>query len=159
MTKRVLLAAGLAAVLAGSGTMAAADAAQRAPGLPGAPGSPGPGPRRGGAAADMLGLQSIELTDAQKEQVRSIMESHKAESDEVRTTLRDAHRAFAEAANASPLDEAAVRARSSAIAAAMADEAILRVKVRSEVHAILTPEQQEQLKQLRQSGPRRRPEL
>jgi Spy/CpxP family protein refolding chaperone len=46
----------------------------------------------------------------------------------------------------------------------MADEAMLRAKARSEVQAILTPEQQEQLKQRRsemeqrrqQRGPRKR---
>jgi protein CpxP len=111
-----------------------------------------------------LGLRGIELTEAQREQVRAIMDSHRAEFNEAGTKLREAHRAFAEAVDATPVDESTVRARTAAIATAMADEAMLRAKARSEVQAILTPEQQEQLKQRRsemeqrrqQRGPRKR---
>jgi protein CpxP len=104
----------------------------------------------------VLGLRGVDLTDAQREQVRSIMESHKTEMDEAGTKLRDAHRAFAEAVQAATVDEATVRARSTAVATAMADDALLRAKIRAEVQAILTPEQQQQLKQRRGEGPRRR---
>ena len=47
---------------------------------------------------------------------------------------------------ADTIDESAIRAKTTAVASAMADEAILRAKVRTEVHGILTAEQQEQLK-------------
>jgi protein CpxP len=104
----------------------------------------------------LLGLRGIELTDAQREQVRAIMDAHRAEFDEAGTKLREAHRAFAEAVDTTPVDEATVRARSAAIATAMADEAILRAKARSEVQAILTPEQQEQLQQRRAEMEKRR---
>jgi periplasmic protein CpxP/Spy len=151
MTIRTFLAATLVTALASGGALVLAQPAQRGPGGPGGPGIGGPGPRRAGPQAD-LGLRGIDLTDAQREQVRSIMESHKAEFDEAGKKLRDAHRAFAEAVHASPIDEATIRARSTAVAAAMADEAILRAKVRSEVQAILTPEQLEQLKQRPRRG-------
>jgi Spy/CpxP family protein refolding chaperone len=87
----------------------------------------------------------MELSDAQREQVRSIMESNRAALELAGKSLRDAHRAFAEAAAGPTVDEAALRARSTALAGAMADEAIVRAKVRAEVHALLTPEQQQQL--------------
>ena len=67
-----------------------------------------------------------------------------------------AHRGFAEATRAETLDEAAIRAKSTAVANAMADEAILRANVRGEVVAILTAEQQEQLKQRQQERGTRR---
>ena len=70
--------------------------------------------------------------------------------------LREARRAFADATRADTLDEAAIRAKSTAVANAMADEAILRAKMRSEVAAILTAEQQEQLKQRQQERGTRR---
>jgi protein CpxP len=108
-----------------------------------------------------FGLRGIDLTDAQREQIRSIMDAHKTEFDATGAKLRDAHRAFADATiEAATVDESAVRTAATAVGAAMAEEAILRGKVRTEVQAILTPEQQEQLKQMetrrQQLQPRRR---
>jgi protein CpxP len=143
MTKRFLIAAGLVAALAGGTAVSFAQGP--GPGGPGVTG-PGRGGPRGGARGD-LGLRGVQLTDAQREQVRSIMQSHRAEFDNVGKSLREAHRAFAEATRAAAVDEAAIRERSTAVANAMAEEAILRAKVRSEVHALLTAEQHQQLKQ------------
>ena len=134
MTKKILVAAGLVAALAAGTAVSFAQ------------GPAGPGPRRGGPRTD-IGLRGIELTDAQREQVRSIMEGHRAAFESVGKALRDAHRAFGEASRAAVVDEAAIRTHSTAVANAMAEEAILRAKVRAEVHALLTPEQQQQLKE------------
>jgi protein CpxP len=160
MTKRILIAAGLVAALAGGGAIALAQAPQGGPGVQRGPGGPGPrmrAPKGGGPIAD-LGLRGIELTDAQRDQVRSITESHQTELQQVATKLRAAHRGFAEAVSADAIDESTVRARSTALAAAMADEAIVRARVRAEVRGILTAEQQQQLKDRskvrRQPGPR-----
>lgn len=150
MIKRVLIAAGIVAAVAG-GAVALAQAP-----APGGPGVHGPGRGgRGGPGAD-VGLRGVDLTDAQRDQVRAIHESHRSEFDAARTKLRDAHRAFAEATGAATIDEAAIRARSAEVAAAMADEAILRAKVRAEVFAILTPEQQQKANEVRSSMPQRR---
>jgi Spy/CpxP family protein refolding chaperone len=105
-----------------------------------------------------FGLRGIELTDTQRQQVRSIVDAHQAEFAEVGRKLGDAHRAFAEAVEADSVDEAVIRARSTAVASAMADEAILRAKVRSEVHAVLTPDQLQQLKERREQMDRGRQE-
>jgi protein CpxP len=99
-----------------------------------------------GALRD-FGLRGIQLTEAQREQMRSIRQSHRAEFENVAKTLREARRAFAEATRSANLDEAAIRARSTDVANAMAEEAILRAKVRAEVHALLTADQQQQLKE------------
>lgn len=144
MTKRVLIAAGIITVLAWGSAIAVAQS-QR-PGLRGGPGFGGPGPRGGGPD---LGLRSVQLSDEQREQVKTIMASHRAEFDQAAAKMREAHRAFAEASGAATVDEAAVKAASTAVAAAMADEAILRARVRTEVQGILTAEQLEQLKQRR----------
>lgn len=138
MLKRMLLAVGVIAALIG-GT--AAGFAQ------------GPGPRgfgignqRSGARVD-FGLRGVQLTDTQRDQVRTIMQSHRAELENAANALREAQRAFAEATRAATLDEAVIRARSTAVANAMADDAILRARIRAEVHALLTPEQQQELRQ------------
>jgi Spy/CpxP family protein refolding chaperone len=153
MSKRIFIALGLVAVLAG------AAIAQNA-------GPQGPGPRRGpggpggrGFAGD-LGLRGIELTETQREQVRTIMERHQTGLQQAMTRLRDAHRGLAEATQADSLNEQTVRTQAAAVGSAMADEAILRARMRSEVLAILTAEQQQQLKQRagqrREAGPRQR---
>ena len=138
MTKRLWIAAGLVAALAAGGAVTFAQG----------PGPGGPGPRGGahgrGPRAD-LGLRGVQLTDTQRDQVRSMMESHRTEREAVGKALREAHRAFADAVRSG--DEAAIRSRSTAIGNAMADEAILHAKVRAEVQALLTPEQQQQLKE------------
>jgi protein CpxP len=145
MKQRMVMAAALVAALAGG---YAVTAAQAPPGKPGMRGAAGPGFQSGprsGPAGD-LGLRGIELTDAQRDQVRTIMESHRDEFADLRQKLSAAHRAFAEATRGDALDEAAIRTQSTAVANAMADEAILRARVRAQVHALLTAEQQQQLK-------------
>jgi protein CpxP len=102
-----------------------------------------------------LGLAGLDLTEAQRDQVRTIMESHREALQQAAAKLREAHRAFAEATFAAAVDEAAIRARSTEVAAAMADEAILRATIRGEVSAILTEEQRQQLESRRAARPRR----
>lgn len=156
MTRRVLIATGLAAMLA-SGSVTIAQTTQPGIGIH-KRGGPGLGPRGGGPRgfAGNLGLRGIELTDTQREQVAKIMESHKAEFQQVGEKLRAAHRAFGEAVRAETIDEATIRARSADVATAMADEAILRAKVRSEVSGILTAEQLQKSKELNTTRPERK---
>ena len=143
MFKRVLVAAGLVAALAGGTAVAIAQPPQGGgPGI----GGPGRGPRGGGPRGfggpmGDLGLRGVDLTDAQKEQLRSIMESHKQEFEQVGAKLREAHQGLAAAVDGPSVDESAIRARSTTLATALADEAILRAKVRVEVQGILTAEQ------------------
>jgi Spy/CpxP family protein refolding chaperone len=143
MSKRFLLAAGLVAAMAAGTAVSFAQGPR-----PGGPGIAGPGRvgPRGVARAD-LGLRGVQLSDAQRDQVRSIMQSHRTEFDNTRKALAEARRAFAEATRAATYDEATIRARSTAVATAMAEDAILRAKVRAEVHGLLTAEQQQQLKE------------
>lgn len=146
MTNRVLIVVGLFAVLASGSVVAIAQPPQGGPGMHG----PGRGPRGGfGSPRADLGLRGIDLTDAQRDQLRGIMQSHQSEFEAVRTKLRAAHRALAEATQGETVDEATIRARSAEVGTAMADEAVLRTKVRAEVFAILTPEQQQKAKELR----------
>jgi protein CpxP len=92
-----------------------------------------------------FGLRGIDLSDAQREQLRSVMQSHRDELAKAGEALREAQRAFGEAVRGGA-DEGTIRARSSAVANAMADEAIVHARVRSEVHGLLTAEQLQQMK-------------
>jgi periplasmic protein CpxP/Spy len=112
------------------------------------PHGPGGGDHRG-MHGGFAGLSQLGLSDEQRQEVRRIMELHKAEHQAVGQRLRDARRAQEEAIETVPVDEAAVRARSAELAKAEADAAVLRAKVHAEVYNVLTPEQQEKAKALR----------
>jgi protein CpxP len=142
MTKRILIAAGLVAALGGGSMVALAEPSQ------GGPGGRFTGRGQRGAPGGVdLGLRGISLTDSEREQVRSIMDTHRAALQETAGKVREAHRAMAEAARAESVDEAAIRAQSTALANALAEETLLQARVRAEVHGILTAEQLQQMKE------------
>lgn len=127
------------------------------PGM-GVPGMRGPGMRGGpGGPLGILGpaARALELTDAQHEQIRGVMESHKTAFESLGPKLAEARKALHDAITADVVDEAAIRAQAAAVAAIEADEAVLRATVHSEVVKVLTAEQQERLKTLKAEGERR----
>lgn len=147
-TKRWAGAAALAVLLTGglaAGTVAYAQ------------GGPGGGPMFGGhkrgfqgmALMRELGIGRLDLTDAQREQVRAIVQGQRDAFAQIGERLRAAHKGLNDAVSSPTFDEATIRARSADIAAVQADAAVLRAKVRSEVWTILTPEQQQQVTELR----------
>jgi protein CpxP len=115
-------------------------------GMRGGPGGPGPG----GLGGDILrGLGRLDLTDAQREQVRTILQQHRAEFEALRERGQPAREALGQAIQAEPVDEALIRERHAAVAAVEADGAVLAANVRAEVFQILTPEQQQKARDLR----------
>lgn len=146
MSKRIFLAAGLVAALAGGTSVAMAQQAPQGVHERGR-GPRGGGPGGLGGPGGIAGLRSVNLTEAQRTEVRTIVESHKTERDQVGRKLREAHRALAEATRGDTFDEAAVRARSAEVGAAIADDAIFRARVRAEIVGILTAQQKQKLKE------------
>jgi Spy/CpxP family protein refolding chaperone len=69
---------------------------------------------------------------------------------------REAQRGLDAAAQGTAVDEADVRAKSTALASALADGAIFRAKVNAEIVGVLTPEQQQKLTELRTQREQRR---
>lgn len=113
---------------------------------------PGPGGPRGrfghfGGPGGDLPLRALELTDAQRQQVRDITERHRANLQTAGQQLRQAFEAQRAAVEASPVDESQIRSTSEALATAHTAMAIERAQVRSEILSILTQEQQEKVKQ------------
>lgn len=113
---------------------------------PGGPGMGGPGGRFGMGG---LPLRELDLTDAQREQVKAIMESHRDAQQSIGDRMRTARQALQEAITADTLDESAIKAHATEIGAIEADAALLQAKVHAEVTAILTPEQVKKWKELR----------
>jgi periplasmic protein CpxP/Spy len=108
----------------------------------------GPGAMRG---MDGIGLplRQLNLSDQQREQVRTLMQSHRQEFQAIGERMRVAGRALEEAVNAPTVDEGAIRAASGSLAEVQADGAVLRARVRAEVLTVLTPEQRQRAEELR----------
>ena len=103
------------------------------------------GPGRGG----FFGLAQLGLTDAQRDQVREVVQRHRTEMQETGKKLREAHQAQRNAVETVPVNEGLIRSTAQALATAQTDMALLQARVRSEVWSLLTPEQQEKAKQLK----------
>ena len=132
----------------------AAQAGRRGAGMPGQGmmGPGGPGMRGGpGGRGGMFGLpmRELDLTDAQREQVRAIMESHREAQKAIGDRMQTARKALHAAVAADVLDEGAIRAAAAEIGTIEADAAVLQAKIRGEVFALLTPEQAKKAKELR----------
>lgn len=112
---------------------------------PGGPG--GRGGMMGGPLGALLGvhpdlpLSALNLTDAQREQVRTIMQSHRDEGQALVQKAQASMEALRQATDAT-VDEGAAAQQGQALGAVIAEAAVLRGRVRGEVFAILTPEQQ-----------------
>ena len=112
--------------------------------------SPGPGMMmRGVGPMGMIrmGLGQLDLSDEQKQQVKTILGNHKGDFQALRDRGLPARRALADAIAGG--DEAAIRQHSADLSAVQTDTALLAARVRGEVFKILTPEQQQKAQELR----------
>ena len=104
------------------------------------------GPMRMGLEG--LPLRGLDLTDAQREQVRGIYSARQADFKAIGERLKTAHDARRQAVTRVPVDENEIRARVSEASAVEADFAILRARIHEQVYQVLTPEQQAKAKSL-----------
>ena len=155
-------AAAIAVVIAGASyqNLSAQGRGFGGPGGPGGPGRAGgpggPGARRGGpggpggpGGVGPMMLERLDLTGDQRDRVRQIMDSHRDEQRALGDRAMKAHEALQDAITAT-FDEGAVRARAADVAVVDADMAVAQARVFGEVYQILTPEQQEKMKQRRE---------
>ena len=142
--KRFTLSA-VIAVLVGSGAAALyAQGAGRGRGAgPFGPGGPG---GRGFAAGFALG--QLDLSDAQKQQIRDITKRHRDQTQPIVQRLMTAMEAQRAAIEAVPVNEPAVRSAAQDVAAAQADMAVEQARLHSDIFGVLTVEQQTKAKQL-----------
>ena len=149
--RKIVVAAGIVALIAGG---SAALFAQGGPGRGGArpfgPGGPG---ARGFDAGFALG--QLDLSDAQKTQVRDIMQRHRQQLQPTMQRLEQAMQAQRAAINQVPVNETAVRQAAASVASVQADLAVEQARLHADVWNILTPDQQEKAKQLEQQAQNR----
>jgi protein CpxP len=172
MTKsmtRIGTAVGAAILTVGLGAAAlsiAGDQQNQAPagdGRQGGPGFGGPGRGRGGpfgpggpmGPLGGLPLRELNLTDAQREQVRQIVDSRQQETRAIGERAMAAREALRAATTSPSFDEGLIRARAAELAAIDADMAVAQARIFADVYQMLTPEQQAKVKELSGSRPRR----
>lgn len=132
MKKRIIVIASIAVLVVGA-TMFALAQEHRGPGDHMRSGSPG----------DMIEHMSRELnlTDAQKQQVKAIFDAGKATADDRHGKLESIHKQIEEATANGQFDEAAVRPLANQQAQLMADEMVDHMRMHSQIFALLTAEQ------------------
>jgi len=102
-----------------------------------------------------LGRQ-LGITDAQRDQMKTIMQSHRTELQALGQRARDARQALQAAVTADTVDDNAIRQASAGVAAVEADMAVARAHIHAEIWQVLTPDQQAKAKALQaQFGERR----
>ena len=160
-TKRIGLALGAALVAIGVATGVRASAQNTNPDQgtfrgqrmgpphgPMGPGGPmGLGPEAAIRMLRMLGPR-LNLTEAQRDQLKSIVESHRDEWQALGERARAAHQAVRSAVMADQIDESVIRAKVTEAATVDADVAVAAARARAEAYQVLTPDQQAQLKSL-----------
>jgi protein CpxP len=115
-----------------------------------AQGGPGGFGRHGrGRMGEMADFRQLGLSDDQKSQIRTAMSAHRDEFKALSERARTAHQAQQAAMEQVPMNEQQVRAAATAVASVEADMAVLRARVHEQVYSILTPDQQTQLKALK----------
>jgi periplasmic protein CpxP/Spy len=102
-----------------------------------------------------LPLRELNLTESQREQVRTIVESRESETRAIGERAMAAREALHAATTLPSFDEGLVRTRAAEVAALDADLAVARARIFADVFQILTPEQQAKAKEISGSRPRR----
>jgi protein CpxP len=86
--------------------------------------------------------KELGLSDLQKAQIKTIFKSGREANAPLRQQLAESRKQLREATRAAAFDEAAVRALAEQQARLQTELAVAKARMLSEVHALLTPEQQ-----------------
>jgi protein CpxP len=99
--------------------------------------------------------RELNLTDAQKDQVKTILESQRATEEERHAKLEDLHKQLEAATANGQFDEAQVRTLASQQAQLMTDQMVDHMRMRSKIYSLLTAEQRAKADQMmkRHGGP------
>ncbi len=151
MRNRILIIAGIAALVIGASVLAIGH------GLQGPGGHGGGGFGRGhGDMVEHLS-RALSLTDAQKEQVKAIVASAESNSQGIHAKLEEIHKQLDAATANGQFDETQVRALASQQAQLEADMMVEHLRVKSKIFGILTAEQRTKAEEMhKRMGPMRR---
>lgn len=141
MKNRILVLAGVAALMIAAAIFVVAQG--------------GPGHGRPHGDGDMVEHMSraLNLTDAQKAQVKVIRDAEKAATEPLKTRMEEIHKQVEAATANGQFDEAQVRALATQGAQAMADMMVEHIRSHTRIFAILTPEQRLKAGEMHKRGP------
>jgi Spy/CpxP family protein refolding chaperone len=94
--------------------------------------------------------EHLDLSEEQRAQVKELAEQHRESTRALRDQLRDARRALGDAIHAEDSNETSIRSASAAVAALEADMAVARAAHKKAFEALLTPEQLEELAEMKE---------
>ncbi|MCS6804142.1 MAG: Spy/CpxP family protein refolding chaperone [Acidobacteriota bacterium] len=109
----------------------------------------GPGGRRHRRLAARI-ARRLDLTEAQKEQIKAIHQAEKQTIKPLLDQLQAIHRQLRAMTGSEPFNEAQVRALAEQKAKVIAELTVARERIKSKVMAVLTPEQRAKLNQMRE---------
>lgn len=139
MRNRILVIAGIAALVIGATIFALAQ------------GHPGMGEKmHGGGPGDMVEhiSRELNLTDAQKDQVKTLLEAQRATEEERHAKLDDLRKQIDAATANGQFDEATVRPLVNQQSQLLADQMVDHLRFRSKVYSFLTTEQRTKADQM-----------
>jgi protein CpxP len=138
MKKRILVIASIAVLVVAATIFALAQ------------GHPGQGEKMRGGPGDMLEhiSRELSLTDAQKEQAKTIMEAGRAAGEQRHAKLEEIQKQIQAATANGQFDEATVRPLANQQAQLMADEMVDHLQMHSKLYSLLTPEQRTKADQM-----------
>ena len=131
----------------GGTVLAGTVLAAQGPG-PAGPRGRGPGFGRSGGPQAGLALRALDLTEAQREQVRQLTQQHREQTRALVERAEVAREAQRQAIAAPSFSEQQVRAATQAVAEVQTDLAVQQARLRSDIYALLTSEQQQRLQQM-----------
>jgi protein CpxP len=138
MRNRILVIAGIAALIIGTTIFVLAHGYQEK------------GQRMHGSPQDMVEhiSRELNLTDAQKEQVKTILEAQHATEEERHAKLDDIRKQIEAATANGQFDETQVRTLANQQAQLMADEIVDHARMHSKLYSLLTAEQRTKADQM-----------
>jgi periplasmic protein CpxP/Spy len=145
--RALTLTAVLAGLLVGSIAFAQGPGAGRRGGPDGF-GRPGGLGRGGPGGPGGLPLQALNLTEAQQDQVKQLVQQYRAQNQNVGEQLRSAMDAQRKAVETIPVDEGLIRSTTQGLVEAQTEMAIQQARLQGEIFALLTPDQQAQARKL-----------
>jgi periplasmic protein CpxP/Spy len=100
-----------------------------------------------GGISHMLGFYAdyLDLTDAQRAQMKDIIAKEKPTIQSLMQQLRQGHQQMSQLEQAATFDEAKVRAAASQQTQAMTELMVQKARIKSELIALLTPEQKDKM--------------
>jgi len=108
------------------------------------------GPGAGGPRGLRMALRNLNLSDSQREEIRTIFEAGRGQVEANHERMRSLGAELHEQIETDPYDEEAVRAKAEAVAAFQVEMAVLRARQSGQIRGLLTPGQLDQLQRMKE---------